>query len=175
MAFIEIPYRIASRARFYAGNLADSFAALLAAVNGGLDARNYAPGARIPNAMKTNPRAVFALQMHLSNFAAGTYIMRVPGPIGLGALLVEPFQWDVVLGYGKTLTGTAKLYMDGVQRGTTKNYADPAGPNRISTEAIVMAPVSIAGLYVEIVVASVTGVSPGDLSAIVWCKAPHVR
>jgi hypothetical protein len=174
MALLSIPVRLASRARLLAADVAAAFAPIVAAVNGGLDASNYAPGARIPNSLKSAPRSIFALEAHLTGYVAGvTYTLAIPVGVGIAEeMLLEPFQWDVMVS-NHWITGTAKLYVDGVQVGTTQNYA-VAGNTRVSTEALALAPAAIGSVHVEIVCTASSGAT-GNLHVIVWCKAPHVR
>jgi hypothetical protein len=164
MGLFAIPLRLAARASLVAADVAALFAPIVSAINGNIDASNYAPAARIPNALKLEPYSVFALEARYARPAV-TLFPVLPIPVHSKETVI--FGWDVIVNDG-TLTADVQLLADGVQIGTTQSPAGATGVVASETFADVS---NVTRLQVSIAGAA----SGGSVHVVVWCRNPHVR
>jgi fermentation-respiration switch protein FrsA (DUF1100 family) len=175
---IEIPVRLASRARLLAADVAAAFAPLVAAINGGLGVEHFSPGRWIANAVKAAPRSYIAVTIDVPRIAATgakTYLARVfPEHVALEAVRWTAAQDQAAIAYN--WDGTVKLYRNGVQIGTTQNIVNAAVGALGINEALASAPSADDTTFsVEVNPTNLKGGSIANLKIVIWCKAPHVR
>lgn len=174
---VEIPYRLAARARLYAQNIADSFQAIVDAINGGLSAANYISGVSIANANKAASRTVAEMRFvippreYIGAPGTQTYKQRIHS-----AAPGTSIRWSVTrgdVGVNPWAVATARLYRNGVQVGTSRRL-DPGGGGADFTEVAEEGPGNPDSLWTVEVSGSGVGWVP-MLAVSVSVKTPHVR
>lgn len=177
MALFTIPVRLASKAALLAADVAAAFASVVDAVNGGLNAANYAPGSWILNAHKTAPKTIGVLQFSIAQkmwlVPAGVLSYRQKMSTLAPGTMIE---WGVTFGDRGGLVTAAfavRLYRDGVQVGTEILHGN-ASPLVDRREVVASDPIVGDSLWIVVV----EGIGDGAIPAIgvtVSVKAPHVR
>jgi hypothetical protein len=175
---VEIPVRLASRARLLGADVAAAFAPIVAAVNGTFNASHFAPSRWLGNAFKAAPNSLLPIQINIPwvvATGAKTYLVRVHPSI----VAPHAIRWTACQDYaltGALWDGTIKLFRNGVQIGTTQTLVNaPEGVLPIDEALDSAATDDDTTFSVEVNPTNLKGGKISNLTVTVWCKAPHVR
>ncbi len=185
----DLPYRLASRARLVASEVAEQFAGLVAILNGGLTAANFSRRAGIRNVHKAAPMAVVPVQCRVRGVAGaalpnpGIVRMRCLAPRRTATTAWVPFRMTyhcsaqhdwAAPGGGSVLGPISGTFRYGGADGLATAIALVDGPS--DTILIDIPPAAALGFADVVAQMELTAGAAGLFHVLtVWYKAQHVR